>query len=167
MGPLCLWQYMYLTPSRIVPVLVSLCMIQTKYPPSPKSLTAAPDMRHVQSLLLPPAQVFICIYIYIKPFRGKAAISCQFQYVWQAVAVDAPIQDLIGLSPCTWCAAIFFDISMKYSQFLFNILETYLTGLLPCTKYIVSISPSSRMQQTWVSLHDGDDAAVEKWDWLE
>ena len=59
LGPLCLWQYTYLTPSLILPVLVSLCMTQTKYPPSPKSLTAAPDMRHVQSPLLPPTQVFI------------------------------------------------------------------------------------------------------------
>ena len=55
----CAFGNIFLTPSLIVPVLVSLCMIQTKYPPSPKSLTAAPDMRHVQSLLLPPAQVFI------------------------------------------------------------------------------------------------------------
>ena len=55
----CAFGNICLTPSPIVHVLVSLCMTQTKYPPSPKSLTAAPDMRHVQSLLLPPAQVFI------------------------------------------------------------------------------------------------------------
>ena len=51
-GLFCLWQY-FLTPFLIVLVLVSL------FTPTPKSWIAAPDMRHVQSLLLPPAQVFI------------------------------------------------------------------------------------------------------------
>ena len=95
-------------------------------------------------------------FSYIKLFCGKAAISCQFQYVWQQWQRTPQFRTWLG---CL-LAAFFWNNSMKYSQFLFNILETYLTGLSPCTQYIVSISPSSRMQQTWVSFHDGDDAAT-------
>ena len=87
-GLFCLWQY-FLTPFLIVPVLVSL------FTPSPKSWIAAPDMRHVQSLLLPPAQVFI--------YQTLLRQSCYFMPIpicLAAVAADAPIQDLIGLSPC-------------------------------------------------------------------